>query len=94
MNPQTPSNPPARRRAAIGPLQITAGVLALIILIVVVQNLRLGTTILWFFGVVTFRSPGVAYNGIAIATGWVVLISVLVGVALGYLIARGVKSRR
>ena len=94
MNPKTPPNPPARRRAAIGPLQITAGVLALIILIVVVQNLRLGTTILWFFGVVTFRSPGVAYNGIAIATGWVVLISVLVGVALGYLIARGVKSRR
>lgn len=89
MNSQTP--PP--RRAGIGPLQITAGIVILVLLVLIVQNVRVGTTIFWFFGLYTRGPNGFPYPGLSIPTGWIVLFSVIVGAVLGYFIARGPRRR-
>ncbi len=91
MNPQTP--PPAPRRRGTGTLQVVAALIVVVLIILIVQNIRVGTTIFWFFGLYTRGPNGLPYPGLSVPTGWIVFFSVILGLGLGYLIARGPRRR-
>jgi hypothetical protein len=62
----------------IPPATIALGAVALLLLIFIIGNVLFSDTLIWVFG-----------GYVRIATGWVVLITTLLGVGLGWTFARG-----
>ncbi len=67
----------------MSPVTIALGVVALLLLVFIIENVIVSKAYIWIFG-----------PYITISTGWLVLISVLIGMGMGWAIARGRTPKR